>query len=263
MKRLLFLSIFIASGAFAADNTLHSPTIQRALNFTIDATDDVESTLADEITDQAFKQVMNCEYEAALAIILDGLEQLPYNFALQSDFAALVGDFSETRSGPVKEQLSQKSQELFVYLLDVAEQQPKFRKHQFKNEYFFRFAQYKNQYENGLELIARSEQEEIVATKGKGYYYQGVGASRYAKQLLAENDDSLAREYAYQAVVSWAQYFTYENDYYNAYVHYAIALGVLGYKEEMMRALVRSGSFINKDLNYFEFKDVIDFFENR
>jgi len=66
----------------------------------------------------------------------------------------------------------------------------------------------------------------------------------------------------YKAMVSWAQYFTYKNDYYNAYVHYAIALGVLGYKEEMMRALLRSASFINKDLTYFEFKEIIDFFES-
>lgn len=236
--------------------------VQKALNFVITVTNSLESVIADEITDQAFKQVMNCNYEAALSIILDGLEQLPHNFALQSDLAAIIGDYSETCSGEVKALLAQKSHELFDTLLEVAEKQPKYRKYQFKNEYFFRFAQYKNQYKNGLDLIAQSPLEEIASTNGKGYYYQGVGAARYAMQLLAENNSSVAHEYAQNAIVSWAQYFSYENDYYNAYVHYAIALGVLGYKEEMMRALLRSASFINKDLTYFEFKDVIDFFES-
>lgn len=237
-------------------------TIQRALSFTITATDCTESTVAHAITDQAFKQVMNCDYETALVIVFDGLEQLPYNFELQSDLAALVGDYSETCSGEIKDLLAQKSRELFDTLLERSEEQQKYQKYRFKNEYFFRFAQYKNQYENGLSLIAQSQLEEIVSTSGKGYYYQGVGAARHAMQLYAEGSKVLACEYARKAMVSWAQYFTYKNDYYNAYVHYAITLGVLGYKEEMMRALLRSASFINKDLTYFEFKEIIDFFES-
>jgi len=255
----LFFTLYTASAQCGNEA---SSTVGRALNFSIIATDRIESEVVDVVIDAAFKQVMNCEYEAALAIILDGLEQYPSHFGLQSDLAALIGDYSETCSGELKEALAQKSQALFNQLLEIAEYQPKYKKYQFKNEYFFRHAQYKNQYENGLELIAQSQLEEIVSTKGKGYYYQGVGAARYAMQLFSENDDSLAREYAYKAIVSWAQYFTYENDYYNAYVHYAIALGVLGYTEEMMCALLRSASFINKDLTYFEFKDVIDFFES-
>jgi hypothetical protein len=236
-----------------------SSTVDRALSFSIVPTDNVESEVVDTIIDAAFKQVMNCEYEAALAIILDGLEQYPSHFDLQSNLAALIGDYSETCSGELKETLAQKSQALFNQLLEVAEHQPKYKKHQFKNEYFFRHAQYKNQYENGLELIARSQLEEIVATKGKGYYYQGVGAARHAQQLVTQGNKVLSCEYAHKAIISWAQYFTYENDYYNAYVHYALALGILGYIEDMVHALLRSASFINKDLSYFEFQDVIDF----
>lgn len=56
-----------------------------------------------------------------------------------------------------------------------------------------------------------------------------------------------------------AQYFTYDHNYYNSYVHYALALGILGYEDEMMKALQRSADLIHKDLSYTEFKDVTDF----
>jgi hypothetical protein len=42
-------------------------------------------------------------------------------------------------------------------------------------------------------------------------------------------------------------------------VHYALALGILGHTEEMYRALQRSASIIGRDLEYHEFKEVIDF----
>ncbi len=64
-----------------------------------------------------------------------------------------------------------------------------------------------------------------------------------------------------KALVALAQYFSYENDYYNSYVHYALALEIIGYKEEMMRALQLSASIINRDLSYHEFKEVINFID--
>ena len=62
---------------------------------------------------------------------------------------------------------------------------------------------------------------------------------------------------------SVVQHFTHENDYYNSYVHYALALGILGYRTEMLRALQRSAQLINKDLTYHEFTEVIDVFDGR
>lgn len=81
----------------------------------------------------------------------------------------------------------------------------------------------------------------------KCYYKKGLKAQAY--------------EYGQKAIVAWAQYFSYKNDYYNAYVHYALALGILDYHEEMMRALHRSSIMIGKDLDYFEFKEITDFIE--
>jgi|WetSurMetagenome_2_1015567.scaffolds.fasta_scaffold1283277_1 hypothetical protein len=40
---------------------------------------------------------------------------------------------------------------------------------------------------------------------------------------------------------------------------HGLALGILGHKDEMMRALRRVAELIGRDLSYTEFKDVIDF----
>ena len=91
-----------------------------------------------------------------------------------------------------------------------------------------------------------------------GYYSQGVGASNYAYQLYQEGNQTLAMVYAQKALVAWAQCFSYDNNYYNAYVHYGLTLGILGDKTEMLRALHRGAALIHQDLNYPEFKKVIE-----
>lgn len=38
-----------------------------------------------------------------------------------------------------------------------------------------------------------------------------------------------------------------------------MALEILGHREEMKRALTRGAELIHTDLNYYEFKEVLDF----
>jgi hypothetical protein len=103
------------------------------------------------------------------------------------------------------------------------------------------------------------ELNELTDYGHKGYYFQGVGAANYAKQLLVKQETSLALEYAEKAIFAWAQYFSYFNTYYNAYVHYGLALGILGHEQDMMRALQRGADLIKTDLNFHEFKEIIEF----
>lgn len=91
-----------------------------------------------------------------------------------------------------------------------------------------------------------------------GYYSQGVGASNYAYQLYRQGHIKSAHLYAKKALVAWAKCFSYDNTYYNAYVHYALAVGILDNKEDMLRALQRGADLIHQDLNYPEFKKVIE-----
>lgn len=236
--------------------------IEQALNIELPLADAIGSEEANQLREQAYNKVYECKYEEAIAIVLAGLKKFPKNFSLQSDLAALVGDYSEVTPAPLKDRMIQWSKIMFDRLLKEIDAQPKEVFYPFKNEYCYRFALYREQYEFGLMRVEDYwGTDEWVERGFKGYYSQGVGAANYARELVRQRNKLLALDYAHKAVVAWAQYFSYKNDYYNSYVHYALALGILGYKEEMMRALRRSASLINRDLSYHEFKEVTDFIE--
>lgn len=239
-----------------------SPIVERALCLELPITDKIVLQEALGVRMQADKKVDEANYDEALRIVLEGLEQFPTNFVLQADLASLLGDHSENFTGQIKDSMVKRSKELFVKLMDEVEGQPKGAAYSFKNEYCYRFALYKEQYELGLKRVADYWETEEWNVRGfRGYYSQGVGAANYARELLIQGKNQEAIDYAHKAVVAWAQFLSYENTYYNAYVHYAIALGILGHKDEMMKALTRSAELIHRDLNYVEFKEVIAFID--
>ena len=239
--------------------------IKKAITFVLPPTNSnqLSEQEVQHIQETITNKVYECHYEEAIDITLSGLEKFPQSFALQADLAALLGDCSEITPNPLKEKMLQRSKELFAKLLQEVENQPQNIFYSFKNEYYFRHALYREQYELGQMRVKNYWNTQDWNTQGvNGYYCQGVGAARYAQKLLEQKNKTLAFDYAQKALVAWAQYFSYKNDYYNAYVHYALALGILGYKEEMIRALQKSASIINKDFEYFEFKEIINFINN-
>ncbi len=235
-----------------------SSLVEKALAFPLPETDTVSRAESLEIVGRAFEKVEKTDYEEALAITFAGLEKYPSDFIIQSELATLLGDHATNYRSPLKQRMIARSKEIFERLFNEAERQPKRFQHWFKNEYYYRFGNYKEQYELGLRRVA---EDWGTDRWGKGYYSQGVGASNYARELLKQDKKELALEYAQKALVAWAQYFTYDNTYYNAYVHYALALGILGFKQEMMRALERSASIIGCDLDYVEFKEITQFIQ--
>lgn len=217
-----------------------------------------------EFKSRAFTKIEQCDYMNALVIILEGLAHYPKNFGLQAFLAALIGDTSELYSGILQERMLASSRALFTKLLEEVTAQSKLDTYQFRNEYFFRFGMHQEQYESGLQMVTEYwGTSEWISNKGaKGYYYQGVGATYYAKQLWLRGEKRSALDMAQKGIIAWAQYFSYDNNYYNAYVHYALVLGMLGYRQEMLRALERSAGLVNRDLLYHEFKEVIDFIDS-
>ena len=274
-KHLLFILVLLAAGVSgfifyrsqkgAATKTELSRSdkdaiVERALALELPATNTLVSQEANNVSKEVMKKVHECQYEKAIEITLDGLKKFPENFTLQSDLASLVGDTSEITPEPLKSRMLEKAKVMFDRLFVEVKAQPKPAYYPFMNEYYFRNKMYREQYELGVKGVADYWGTEQWVTYGsKEYYYQGVGATYHAKQLLIQGENENAREWAQKALVAWAQYFSYTNDYYNSYVHYALALGILGYKEEMMRALEHSASLIKKDLNYHEFQEVIQF----
>lgn len=252
-----------SSGKSALSRTDKDAIIERALAIELPTTNTLGSAEANQISKEIMKKVHECEYERAIEVTISGLQKYPQDFNLQSDLASLLGDTSEITPEPLKSRMLEKAKVMFDRLLIEAQQQPKEAYYPFKNEYFFRNKMYREQYELGVQGVADYwGTDQWMARGAKEFYYQGVGATYYAKQLLIKGEKEQALEWAQKALVPWAQYFSYINDYYNSYVHYALVLGILGYKDEMMRALQRSASLIKKDLNYHEFKEVTDFIES-
>jgi tetratricopeptide (TPR) repeat protein len=211
-------------------------------------------------------EIAKAAYGNALEIVMMSLDKYPKNFLLQTYLAMIIGDYASQHEGPLKQQMIEISKSVFDKLMPEVDTQPLGIIFYFKNEYYFRFAQYKQQYENGVARVNAYWGTKEWLAKGfgyypqgmGGYYSQGVGASNYAYELYQKGDKKLAQLYAQKALVAWAQCFSYENTYYNAYVHYALSLGLLGNKEEMLRALQRSADLIHQDLSYPEFKKVIE-----
>lgn len=67
----------------------------------------------------------------------------------------------------------------------------------------------------------------------------------------------MADLWAKKSVESWEVYFEINKTYYNPYVHYALALGLLGLKKEMMKALKTSSKLCKKPMSYKEFVETI------
>lgn len=261
MRYSMLLSLFLISSQLHAHDI-----IQRALAYELQPATPTTSWDTDTIATAAYKKVHEAKYDQALEIILDGLEQYPTSFSLQIDFGTITGDYADTSSSlsdEIKENLRQKSKACFEKLMTEVDEQPKNLEFYLKNEYGWRFRKHKYQYENGVNKITYYQNtEEWSKRASSGYYCQGVGAAHYAKELLQHGDRQSATLWAQTSVVAWAQYFSYKNDYYNAYVHYALALGILGHHDEMIKALQKSADMIQSDLNYHEFKEVIDFINN-
>ena len=258
MRYSMLLSLFLISAQ------LHThDIIQRALAYELQPATPTISQDTDPIATAAYKKVHEAKYNQALEIIIDGLEQYPTSFSLQIDFGTITGDYADTSSSlsdEIKENLRQKSKDCFEKLMAEVDEQPKNLEFYLKNEYGWRFRQHKYQYENGVNRAAYySGTDEWPARAANSYYCQGVGAAHYAQEFLKNGDRQSATLWAQTSVVAWAQYFSYRTDYYNAYVHYALALGILGHHDAMIKALQKSANMIQSDLNYHEFKEVIDF----
>jgi tetratricopeptide (TPR) repeat protein len=237
--------------------------VEQALQWEVVLADDRVIPEADEIRRRSFESVTQGKYEEALKIIIEGLEKYPTHFNLQTDLATVLGDHSGNFEGLEKEAMIEKSKQIFDALMSIVTTRLDRPFFHFKNEYYYRFEMYEEQYNNGVKHVETywGTDQWLPYHAFWGYYCQGVGAARFAAQCWIEGNRDLAIDYAQKALVAWAQFFSYHNTYYNAYVHYGLALGILGRRDEMEKALKHGAGLINQDLNHIEFKEIIDFFE--
>ena len=202
---ILFISLNMHTEAFA--NT----PVEEALHMQLAITDNRMPDEALQLQKEMTAKITKAAYGDALEIAMLGLKKFPQNFLLQTYFAMIMGDYAEQIATPIKGKMIKKSQFVFKKLMNEISDQPQSIVFYFKNEYYFRFAQYKHQYETGLARVAAFWGTKDWSTKGfgyypqgiGGYYSQGVGASNYARELFKNGDKKLARVYAQKALIAW------------------------------------------------------------
>ena len=241
-------------------------TINKAILLKLSITNNALPIEVLQLQKKMTAEIAKANYESALVMAISGLEKYPNNFLLQTYLAMILGDYAVQCDTNSKQRMLEKSKLIFKKLMLEVSAQPKGIIFYFKNQYYYRSPDFKAQYENGVARVNAYWGTKEWLAKGfgfypqgmGGYYSQGVGASNYAYQLYQRGNQTLARRYAQKALIAWAQCFSYDNTYYNAYVHYGLALGILGDRKEMLRALQRGAELIHQDLSYPEFKKVIE-----
>lgn len=123
-----------------------------------------------------------------------------------------------------------------------------------KNEYYYQTKQFKKQYELGKVFYQRTGEKHHL-------YSAGVGGANHALALARLGQTKRAKAWATKSIEAWDIYFEYDKKYYNPYVHYALAWGVLGEKKKMMKALKDSSKRCGKPMIYKEFAEVIEWIE--
>jgi hypothetical protein len=147
-----------------------------------------------------------------------------------------------------------------------------------KNEYYYQTKQYKKQYYLGANGYKRSKnyhelnamkafnvavgaRREVSRTRTQQMYSAGVGSAYHALDYARKKNKRMAYLWAQKSVDAWEIYFKSEKKYYNPYVHYGLALGILGRKKEMMKALKTSSKLCKKPMSYREFSQTIEWVE--
>lgn len=107
-----------------------------------------------------------------------------------------------------------------------------------RNEYYWFSRQPRKQFRLGV--------EEVRKGSWRGYYSQGVGAERLAREYALAGQEALALRWAKRAEKAWLGYFKRMPKWYNSYIFYAGALGYQGRLREMDAAFAKAARIAGK-----------------
>ncbi|MDQ7774137.1 MAG: hypothetical protein RDU13_11535 [Elusimicrobiales bacterium] len=195
-----------------------------------------------------WKAVEDADYSRAMGFLTPLYKKYSRDFKVAKTYAMALGDYAETLNGARGKALKARSRALLRGLLRRLGNVRWEWSISARNEYYYHTGQFRKQYVLGLEAAAGGH--------NWGYYGQGVGAANYAYEHAVAGRRGLAAMWARRAVRSWETFFKFKPDYYNAYVHYALALGILGRLKGMEAALRKSASLSGKPASYKEFAGV-------
>jgi hypothetical protein len=195
-----------------------------------------------------WKAVEDADYGRAMELLTPLYKKYPRDFKIAKTYAMALGDYAETLDGARGKALKARSRAMLHGLLRKLGNIRWEWNISARNEYYYHTGQFRKQYLLGREAAAGGH--------NWGYYGQGVGAANYAYEHAAATRVKPATFWARRAVAAWEKFFIFKADYYNAYVHYALALGILGRLKDMDAALKKSAALSGKPASYREFAEL-------
>jgi len=200
--------------------------------------------------DTAWKAIQVADYRKAIGILERVYRKYPKDNRVISFYASTLADYGYSLPPARQEALRKRACILLKGLLTRLRGANPRLAYSARNEYYYHSRQHDKQYRLGVEIVQKGNRH--------AYYSQGVGAAWHAYPHAKAGRWYLARLWARRAVLAWESLFKFHDKYYNSYVHYALALGILGRTKEMEAALARSARLSGKPKTYREFTEVRD-----
>lgn len=195
--------------------------------------------------------VQNADYKKAVKQCKLGIRLFPNDVLVEFRYCAILSDFYLTNTKSKNKANLKRTIVKMSKCIRRTKGLPAWAKNYMKNEYYFQSRQFKEQYELGINDYKKSKDKFDL-------YSSGVGGANYALELAKKGQKSRAKNWAQKSIEAWEIYFEINSKYYNPYVHYALAWGILGDKKKMMKSLRKSSKLCGKPMSYKEFIEVID-----
>lgn len=206
--------------------------------------------------DECWDHVEKAEYQKATSCAKKGLKLFPGDTIAAFTYYSIMADYalsSKSKKFQAMHKVAVKGMKELLKRTGGRGISKNFKK-VMKNEYFYQTKQFKKQYELGISYYKRTGEKFHL-------YSSGVGGANRALELARLGKIRHAESWAKKSIEAWDIYFQYDKKYYNPYVHYGLAWGILGDKKKMMKALKDSSKRSGKPMSYKEFTEVIDWIE--
>lgn len=192
--------------------------------------------------------IHKADYKSATTHAKLGLKLFPNDTIAKFNYYSILADYASAKN--TKELIKSHNEailgmkKLFGKMSDQGI--TLYKKFSLQNEYYFQTRQFKKQYYLGKRYYDKHGEKRFL-------YSSGVGAAHYALGVAKENNQKMASLWAERSIEAWELYFEHNSKYYNPYVHYAIAWGILGNKSKMMKALKNASKLSGQPMTYSEF----------
>ncbi|MGZ3655162.1 MAG: hypothetical protein ACXVB9_08590 [Bdellovibrionota bacterium] len=207
-----------------------------------------EKDAINEQAEKIQKFVFSAQYRKAFELAELLVKRFPRNRFAKYQYAVALGDCEEWATPEQHRKNSRRAARILRDLLKRSNGVDPVSRRRWRNEYYWFSKQPYKQWKLGV--------AEVKSGMPAGNYSKGVGAVSLSLLYLEAGQEKRGRDWASRSVLAWTAYLKYRNNYYNAHVWHAKALGLLGDIDGMERSLARAAKLSGRSPKYSEFQEV-------